>query len=812
MLDLLPPRPRPEEPNHPFAGQLVYQGIPIDVETAAGQYREGVDTDGRPWRVKMPAHYGEVRGTVAADGDAVDVFVGDDPFAPWVWVVQTHDPKTKRFDEPKCMLGYATKADAMKVFRSAYNRPITMGVTKWPIGAWTAALARPKVSAGKMDRPLTKGERLQGGAGDGRTDAEFDPEELNEGRKDELEHTSDPDVAAEIARDHLTLDPKFYTHEEQGKRAIRAVPAVHRGHGKRFTEDQLREIGRRVVADAAKTDDDGHAHAMNKGSTMPTTVRAHVRVTPHGMQQVHEYIRMGPTGVGPVVFPDADHEAIDLGTREWHQMGLENENMSSTDATWRDAQGRRVNVEYAPGLLASGAPNPTPWRIHIGDVRGPWVGTPGQAMQTVIDTYAHDPALHADMTGRLASGIQTGAARAAYRAQTMTKGTRLVARRFVTRDELDLAKASAAKAYQPGPAPHPGLVLVPTAHGRRWKRPDQPKNLPDGAKRTWTEKLDYLPDDAYNEHGHSGTQAVHKNPATGTYSPHRQVLHEKIAHEKIAHEFLDHVKPVPENEAPVAMVMMGGSASGKSTAVKKNLHVNEEQFVKLDADEVKGMIPEYTHAVANSAKNAAALAHEESSDVMKMIRGRAMDQRKNIIMDGTGANQKGYADFMKTLKDRGYHVHLVYTDTDKEVAIKRARDRAEKTGRHIPEHFIHHAYDKIPGNFIPLTEHADEFTMFDTRTPGGRPVWTKHAGEEKIHDPEFVNAFRSRYGTGGGEAMKKAQPEGKKKPPNVSGTEVMNHVLESMKRDEELHAKMPNKHKDPESWMNGIEDDSAFKA
>lgn len=159
LPDLLPPRDRPEEPDHPFAGFLEYQGVPIDVETAAGEYREGMDADGKPWRVKMPTHYGEVRGTVAADGDAVDVFVGPEAFAPFVYVVQTCDPTTKKFDEPKCMLGYLTKAEALRTFRASYNRRgMVLSVTTWPIGAWVAALARPKVAAGKMDRPLRKAD------------------------------------------------------------------------------------------------------------------------------------------------------------------------------------------------------------------------------------------------------------------------------------------------------------------------------------------------------------------------------------------------------------------------------------------------------------------------------------------------------------------------------------------------------------------------------------------------------------------------------------------------------------------------------
>lgn len=156
-LPLEPPRRRPENPEHPFAGFLNYQGIMVDVETAAGTYREGIDPDGHPWRVKLPCHYGEVRGTTGSDGDPVDVFVGPERFAPLVYVVQAKAPRSKTYDETKAGIGYRTRADAVAAFRAMYTAPgFLLGVTTWPIGAWREAMARPHIHRGPMDKPLTK--------------------------------------------------------------------------------------------------------------------------------------------------------------------------------------------------------------------------------------------------------------------------------------------------------------------------------------------------------------------------------------------------------------------------------------------------------------------------------------------------------------------------------------------------------------------------------------------------------------------------------------------------------------------------------
>lgn len=54
-------------------------------------------------------------------------------------------------------------------------------------------------------------DQLPGGLGDKKKDFDFDKKELAKGVKVELEHTSNIDLAKEIAKDHLMEDPKYYT-------------------------------------------------------------------------------------------------------------------------------------------------------------------------------------------------------------------------------------------------------------------------------------------------------------------------------------------------------------------------------------------------------------------------------------------------------------------------------------------------------------------------------------------------------------------------------------------------------------------------
>ena len=58
------------------------------------------------------------------------------------------------------------------------------------------------------------GELIPGGKGEGKSPLEFAPDQIKRGMKVEMEHTDDPMLSLEIALDHLTEDPEYYTEKE----------------------------------------------------------------------------------------------------------------------------------------------------------------------------------------------------------------------------------------------------------------------------------------------------------------------------------------------------------------------------------------------------------------------------------------------------------------------------------------------------------------------------------------------------------------------------------------------------------------------
>ena len=65
-------------------------------------------------------------------------------------------------------------------------------------------------------------DRLPGGKGDDLDVVDVDPHELRLGMQHEMEHTDDPRVASEIARDHLAEDPHYYSDMAAAGRLFRS--------------------------------------------------------------------------------------------------------------------------------------------------------------------------------------------------------------------------------------------------------------------------------------------------------------------------------------------------------------------------------------------------------------------------------------------------------------------------------------------------------------------------------------------------------------------------------------------------------------
>lgn len=74
-------------------------------------------------------------------------------------------------------------------------------------------------------------KKLPGGVGDQTPTSAVDPVQLSLGVQIEMEHTNDPDIAKEIAMDHLTEDPEYYSKLVKAGLAKEFQPSHNSGFG-----------------------------------------------------------------------------------------------------------------------------------------------------------------------------------------------------------------------------------------------------------------------------------------------------------------------------------------------------------------------------------------------------------------------------------------------------------------------------------------------------------------------------------------------------------------------------------------------------
>jgi predicted ABC-type ATPase len=201
------------------------------------------------------------------------------------------------------------------------------------------------------------------------------------------------------------------------------------------------------------------------------------------------------------------------------------------------------------------------------------------------------------------------------------------------------------------------------------------------------------------------TKSIYFNEEAGEYVPSRRKLHADIIN-----TFKNEVVCITEGK-PIAIFMGGSPASGKSSFLRKySPYLLKEEILKVDADEIRAMLPEY------EGYNAAQ-THLETKDIVNTLlsdRNIGIPCDFDLIYDGTMNSVKSYIPLMDILRKRGYKIFIVYMDNvDKDVIIKRALERYQKSGRFVPLEVIEDFFEKGKTAFNQLKKDVDGYMVID---------------------------------------------------------------------------------------------------
>lgn len=147
-------------------GHISLQGLNITIENPRGSERSGKREDGSTWSHAMSDHYGYIKRTIGADKENVDVYVGPQPDAGQVYVVDQIDQKTGKFDEHKAMIGFSDQPAAESAYRSNFDAGWKTGAvhamsmdefkTWLKDGDTTKPLSQQKTQSAPKQNPETK--------------------------------------------------------------------------------------------------------------------------------------------------------------------------------------------------------------------------------------------------------------------------------------------------------------------------------------------------------------------------------------------------------------------------------------------------------------------------------------------------------------------------------------------------------------------------------------------------------------------------------------------------------------------------------
>lgn len=216
-------------------------------------------------------------------------------------------------------------------------------------------------------------------------------------------------------------------------------------------------------------------------------------------------------------------------------------------------------------------------------------------------------------------------------------------------------------------------------------------------------------------------QTIDQHKDGDDYSTERDAIHKKIYDHFLSPERVEAATPA-EGEKPTFTILGGRGGSGKSWL--KGKVYDPDKAIVVDADDIKGMLPEY------EGWNAAQV-HEESSDIMNNILMLSRQTGLNVVLDGTLNTSKSALQKVTAFKDAGYRVEAHYMHLPRQEAAKRAVSRfLGKTNRYVPVDVVL-ANRKNEENFDEVRKHADKWSFRDNNVEQGKePILISEGGAD----------------------------------------------------------------------------------
>jgi predicted ABC-type ATPase len=205
-------------------------------------------------------------------------------------------------------------------------------------------------------------------------------------------------------------------------------------------------------------------------------------------------------------------------------------------------------------------------------------------------------------------------------------------------------------------------------------------------------------------------QTKERHAPGGEYSSERQSLHDEIVD--------DIVGQGKVSDDPSILLTGGYPGSGKSSMLRSDKYDDVKTgYVRIDSDNIKKRLG--TADGIDKLGWRAQSYHEEADDIIAKVFRRAVEDRRNIIFDGTMKNGAKVERIIGDFRKLGYRIEIAFAKLPMEKAMTRAISRFLEGGRFVdPAYIASHNHRNIL-SVESLRSMSDEWRIWNTDVPFG---------------------------------------------------------------------------------------------
>lgn len=208
----------------------------------------------------------------------------------------------------------------------------------------------------------------------------------------------------------------------------------------------------------------------------------------------------------------------------------------------------------------------------------------------------------------------------------------------------------------------------------------------------------------------------------------------------IVADVVNYANTPPEGTKPIAVLMGGGAASGKSfvrdTLIQPALEAGGVRVGICDPDDMKTRLPEWEYLNETDPAHAGSITHKESVKLANQAFYELMSQGKNLLFDNSMRVVGEYRKKIRALHENGYNVIIIGVTTD----IGTALDRAHKRERRMPDGKLRETHSGFSTAWEFIKDYADDFKLYDSTSGELELVEDIHG----VRNPDLMEAFHDR--------------------------------------------------------------------